>query len=113
MTKKTFYKKFHGVCGPTYRGGAYPSFDPYAINESKFADELRFKEFTTDFEEAKDGVDTITISWTSQNWNDDGISSLVKEIIRCFESIGFVGNVVLHLRDRYNEHNATREFTAG
>ena len=112
MTKNTFYKKFRGVCAPSFRGDFPPPFEPKAINESRFADELRYKEFTIDFEEAKDGVDTVTIKWTSYGWNDD-VNSLVKEVIRCFESIGFIGNVVLDLEDRDGDNAVHREFTVG
>ena len=100
MTSDEFYRKFKGANCPVYRGAKMPPFDPAKINESKFADELRYKEFSCDFyegESTEDGkdVDHIELKWKTQDWNDDGIDGFVAEVKRCFMHIGFVGSVHL------------------
>ena len=101
MTKKQFSSRFHGVNGPEYRGAPYPKFDPAAVNECEFSDELRFKNY--DFSFKDDG--SIDIDWESQSWDEDGIDELSAEIKHCLDYIGFRGHAMLsvHDRDGYNE----------
>ena len=111
MTENEFYRKFHGVATPKYRGAPAPKFDEFAINEPKFADELRFKDYKIDFIEGVDGSsDKINIDWTSYEWaGSEGVDSLVAEITRCFKKIGFNGNVVLNIWKRDEQDNPEYE----
>lgn len=114
MTTKEFNKLFHGVACPKYRGAAYPKFDPAAINESKFSDALRFKDFNTDFMCDPDGeISTVEIDWMSQDWDENGIDGFKAEIERCFRHIGYLGNVEIHVYDRDGFEDKTIEFVIG
>lgn len=50
------------VNGPQYRGARTPDFNKYSINESNFADELRFKNYTITYNNGN-----VVIDWISQN----------------------------------------------
>ena len=116
MTRNEFNRKFHGVVTDEYVGAPYPAFDHHAVNEKAIDNELRFKWYDFDFEEAKDGIDTITVKWQSYSWPNDAlvaVNGLVEEVKRCLKSIGFIGNVVLDVNDRSKENFAHREFTVG
>lgn len=49
------------VNGPQYRGGRMPDFDKYSINESKFVDRLRFKNYRITYNKGN-----VSIDWISQ-----------------------------------------------
>ena len=49
------------VNGPQYRGARMPDFNKYSINESKFVDRLRFKNYTITYNK-----DDVIIDWISQ-----------------------------------------------
>lgn len=49
------------VNGPQYRGGRMPDFDKYSINESKFVDGLRFKNYRITYNKG-----SVSIDWISQ-----------------------------------------------
>lgn len=110
MTSKKFYKKFNGVAAPAYRGAPNAEFDPNAINEAEFNDDLRFKEWTSDFDEE---TQTFTLKWRSQCWPAEDaaleIDWMVAEIARCMGCIGFTGKVVLELSSRDGDEDR-REF---
>jgi len=111
MTKTKFYSLFGGVAGPSCAGAPYPKFKPSCINESKFANELRMKEMSTEFIVGDEATnDTIAVDWKSQEWNDAAVDGLVEEIRRCFKHIGFAGNVELKVHSRSSEGEAYREF---
>jgi len=96
MTEKEFDKKFHEVIGPTCRGAAYPEFDPAGINESKFEDACRYKEYDVSFNEKHQ---TIKIDWKTQE-DCSHHEKFVEELVRCFKHIGFEGLIKLRLYDR-------------
>lgn len=50
------------VNGPQYRGARTPDFNKYSINESNFADGLRFKNYTITYNNGN-----VVIDWISQN----------------------------------------------
>lgn len=110
MTNKAFYKKFNGVAGPAYRGALRADFDPNAINEAEFHDDLRFKEWTSDLDEE---TQTLTIKWHSQCWPTRDVAQeidrMVAEISRCMRCVGFTGRVVLELSSRDGDEDC-REF---
>lgn len=107
MTEKQFNYRFHGVNGPKYRGAPYHKFDPAAINESKFSDELRFKEYDCNI----DDNGHLVIEWKSQSWDEDGIDGFVNEVKRCLKHIGFEGDCIIHLFDRDGENDIGIDFT--
>lgn len=49
------------VNSPQYRGGRMPDFDKYSINESKFVDGLRFKNYRITYNKG-----SVSIDWISQ-----------------------------------------------
>ena len=111
MTEKEFNCKFKGVNAPEYRGAPMPPFDPAMVNESKFADELRFKTYEFNFIEGDSSTnDTVNVKWESQEWDADGIDGLVEEIRRCLKHIGFAGNVKLEIWEHSENGSAYREF---
>lgn len=52
-----------GICvnGPQYRDDRIPDFNKYSINESKFVDRLRFKNYTITYNKGQ-----VIIDWISQ-----------------------------------------------
>lgn len=50
------------VNGPKYRGARTPDFNKYSINESNFADGLRFKNYTITYNNGN-----VVIDWISQD----------------------------------------------
>lgn len=110
MTIKEFYKNFNGVAGPAYRGASKAEFDPNAINEAEFHDNLRFKGWDSDLDEA---TQTLTIKWHSQCWPTEDVEQeidhMVAEISRCMRCVGFTGKVVLELSSRDGDEDH-REF---
>ena len=68
---------------PQFRGDDYPPFEENAINESKFADEMRIK-----YWEAKEDGDTINIMWITQEEFDKWqFMGFMEEVKRYFEYI--------------------------
>lgn len=113
MTHTKFFDLFKGVAGPDYRGAPYPDFDAAKINESMFADELRYKSYNFDFRQGrKSGGDELTIRWVSQGWTET--DTFVREVRRCLMYIGFVGRVKILMCQRsygvYTERGARRRF---
>ena len=76
-----------------------PEFDPTAINEEKFADELRFNEYATSIE-GIDGTGMFTLDYESQSWNEEGLKDFYSEVKRCLKAIGFYGDVKIHILER-------------
>ena len=72
-----------GVNGPRYRGAKRPSYRLNMINESEFADELRFKYYECHVVDEN----TLDFKWETQEWTDnpDDIHELIDEIYRAFE----------------------------
>ena len=96
MNSSVFYKSFHGVNGPKWRGAKMPEFDPAAINEEMFPDELRFNEYATSIEHIN-GTGMFTLDYESQGWNEEGLKDFYLEVKRCLKVIGFYGNVKIHV----------------
>ncbi len=95
MTEDEFNRKFRGVNCPNCRGAKQPPFDPAAVNESRFADELRFKEYGFSFHEGTGNDDDIVqVRWVTQDWNKDGLFGFLEEVVRCMRHIGFRGIVL-------------------
>lgn len=71
------------VNGPRYRGARQPAFRPDMINESEFADELRFKYYECRIVDEN----TLDFKYVTQAWTDnpDDIHELLDEIYRAFE----------------------------
>lgn len=112
MTEKEFNKKFHGVIGPIYRGASYPAFCPTGINEKNFSDDLRIKWLDISFKTDDNGnINTISIEWESQLWDEYGVNGVKKEICRCFKHIGYNGKVQLYIYDRDGEGSKKSTFT--
>lgn len=107
MNDAEFQKDFNGVNGPSYRGAPYPPFDKYAINESAFDDELRYK--NCDFE-VRNGI--LYIDWISQEWADPH-GKFDNEVRRCLNAIGFKGDVVVNIasRDGFDDEQETYTFS--
>lgn len=70
------------VSGPEYRGAPYPEFDKMCINESRFDDELRAKEWNAYIE---NGVGYV--KWLSQE-GEDPTDSWETEVKRAFQANG-------------------------
>ena len=71
------------VNGPKSRGARQPEFNPTAVNESEFGDNLRVKSY--DCEVIGDG---IFITWVTQEpFIDAEAPALVKEIERCVDCL--------------------------
>lgn len=112
MTSDEFYRKFKGVNCPKCRGAKMPPFRPDKVNEAKFADELRFKEYDFDFREGDDkNGDLLLVKWVSQDWDKAGVLELAAEIERCMKHIGFIGTVWLEAHMR-GEHPKSRLYSA-
>lgn len=71
------------VIGPEYRGAPYPAFDKMCINESRFDDELRAKEWNVYIE---NGVGYV--KWLSQD-GEDPTDRWESEVKRAFRANGF------------------------
>jgi hypothetical protein len=102
MTKSKFNKLFKGVNGPECRGAPLPLFNPYAINEGMFDDELRFKEYDLYFDK-----DVIKLNWITQGCfynNSDCIYGFLKEVSRCIhETIGYKNKINVMIKSRDGE----------
>ena len=64
------------VESPEYRGAPQPPFNPKAINESRFDDDMRFKEY-----EWKEEDGDIVLYWTSQGRVVK--EAFIEEVKRC------------------------------
>lgn len=97
MTKKQFEMLFEQVNCPAYRGAPAPRFNPYAINEAEFEDDLRFKDYYITFFPK---TQNVGVAWTSQG--DCSIHDRFDiELIRVFKNvIGISGNINVTLRSR-------------
>lgn len=97
MTKKQFDWMFEGVNCPAYRGAPTPQFNPYAINEAEFEDNLRFKEYDIKFYPE---TQNVSVTWISQK--DCTIHDRFDiELIRVFKNvIGISGNINVTLDSR-------------
>lgn len=109
MTIKTFCEKFNGVTCPAYRGAPKADFDPNAINEAEFHDDLRFKEWSYYFDEE---TQTFILRWRSQSWPAENaaqeIDRMTAEISRCMRCIGFTGTAVLKLSSRAGDEECRK-----
>lgn len=93
------------VNGPQYRGGRMPDFNKYSINESKFVDGLRFKNYTIRYNNGN-----VVIDWISQEpvTNDEaliGFNEFCRAIKDTVEYLckDFEGSLNVHatMSDRY------------
>lgn len=67
------------VNGPAYRGARGPELNKLAINESKFPDNMRMKEYHID----QDSEDKATLYWTTQEpFTDEDAVKFEEEVIR-------------------------------
>ena len=110
MTINEFNALFHRAIGPKCAGAPYPEFDPAAINESKIPYDLRYKEYSIDFEYKNTDISKIKIDWMSQSWDEDGLKGFKAEIERCFKHIGYKGDVEIHVYDRDGEEDRILNF---
>lgn len=102
------------VAGPSYRGDRYPEYDPLQINESKFDDTLRFK----NYEITADG-DTINVEWISQDIPEEFtvLDDFYKEVIRAIKTNLKKNNykdsveVNIHISDRYDTFDDNYQIT--
>ncbi len=103
MTKKQFDYMFEGVNCPAYRGASAPQFNPYAINEAEFEDNLRFKDYEIKFYPKTQNVGVV---WTSQD--DCSIHDRFDiELIRVFKNVmGIAGNINVTLYSRDSDAEA-------
>ena len=97
MDKKQFEYMFEGVNGPEYRGAPAPQFNPYAINEAEFEDNLRFKDYEIEF---CPKTQDVNITWKSQN--DCTVHDRFDiELIRVFKNVMQIsGNINITLCSR-------------
>lgn len=97
MTKKQFDYMFEGVNCPAYRGAPAPRFNPYAINEAEFEDNLRFKDYEIKFYPK---TQNVKVEWKSQD--DCSIHDRFDiELIRVFKNVmGISGNINVTLYSR-------------
>jgi hypothetical protein len=103
MLDKEFNKVFRGVNGPEHRGAPLPVFDKFAINEGKFADKFRFKEYDWAIDE---DTNEMHFEWITQGcyYEQDEIYEFLTEISRCIQTAcGFDGNVNVTIRSRDGE----------
>jgi hypothetical protein len=100
MTKKQFDWMFEGINCPEYRGARAPQFNPYAINEAEFEDNLRFKEYKIKFYPK---TQNVNVEWKSQE--DCSIHDRFDiELIRVFKNVmGISGNINVTLYSRDND----------
>lgn len=115
MNGKDFIKfldKHLDINCPKYRGASMPAESKSAINESNFADELRFKSTNWKIDDDL----TLSIDWISQAWTDDN-DSFFKEIIRCIEYHANKKELTedvyinIYLKDRDNTDSKFKSFT--
>ena len=96
MTIKEFEERFLGVIAPICRGVKYPRFRRLGINESRFEDGCRYKEYRFLFHEETQSVE---LDWISQE-SCEQHSLFDAELIRCFKAVGGIGEIHVSLRDR-------------
>ena len=103
MTKKQFESIFEYVNCPAYRGAPAPRFNPYAINEAEFEDNLRFKDYDIKFSPK---TQNVAITWISQG--DCSIHDRFDiELIRVFKNVmGIKGDINVTLCSRGCESEA-------
>ena len=100
MLIRKFRNTFHGVVGPEYRGAPQPKFDKFAINEGKFADKFRFKEYDWTIDE---DTNEMYFEWITQGcyYERDEVDAFLTEVSRCIQTeCGFDGNVNVTIRSR-------------
>lgn len=86
------------VAGPEYRGAPYPRFNPKKINESKFEDGLRAKEWETCITSDKTGeIKTGEISWKSQV-DEDPTEAWENEVKRAFAANGLKKGATIYVK---------------
>lgn len=103
MLDKEFSNVFHGAIGPEHRGAPQPEFDKFAINEGKFADKFRFKQYDWAIDE---DTNEFYLTWITQgcDYEQDEIYAFLTEVSRCIQSeCGFDGNVNVTIRSRDGE----------
>ena len=81
------------VAGPMYRGAPYPRFNPKKINECKFEDGLRAKEWEICITSNKTGK----ISWESQE-DEDPTEAWENEVKRAFKANGLKNGATIYVK---------------
>lgn len=109
MTIKEFEERFLGVISPICRGVKYPRFRRLAINESRFEDGCRYKEYRFLFHEETQSVE---LYWVSQE-SCVNHSLFDAELIRCFKEVGGIGEIHVSLRDRDWLHKFEYDLSIG
>lgn len=83
--------KYIIVACPAYRGASVPQFDPKSINESKFEDDLRYKEYNA-YIDGQVGY----VKWLAQE-NDNPSYAWETEIKRAFKENGLKDGSTIHI----------------
>ena len=84
-------EKHINVAGPAYRGATIPKFKPKSVNESRFEDGLRCKEYNI-YIDGQDGY----IKWLAQA-GDGPTSAWEDEIKRAFKENGLKDGSTIHI----------------
>lgn len=82
------------LAGPAYRGAPYPKFDPLKVNESKFEDDLRAKEWSIELNSSKKSG---SVFWLSQ-LAEDPTESWETEVKRAFKKNGLKPGSKVHVK---------------
>ena len=82
------------LAGPAYRGAPYPEFDPKKVNESKFEDDLRGKDWSIELNHSKKSG---SVFWLSQLAKDP-TESWEAEIKRAFKANGLKSNGKINVK---------------
>lgn len=77
-------KKFIDVNGCAYAGAPCPPFDPYAINESKFDHEERYKDYEVTFDP---DAGIYELEWVTQ-MSTTASKEFLDEVARAFSKNG-------------------------
>lgn len=108
MTTKQFDWMFEGVNCPDYYGAPYPRFNPYAINESEFEDNVRYKDYEITF---CPKTQNVNVEWKSQN-DCTTHDRFDIELIRVFKNVlGISGDINVTLWSRNTDKAEAEIYT--
>lgn len=97
------------VAGPSFRGDTYPAFDARKINEAKFPDDLRFKEYNMSYDNGM-----FTLDWISQGaFEEAEAQEFIKEVLRAIEVIKEDFNPTEDYEIRFNIENRDHTHSFG
>ena len=87
-----YEKKYIDVACPEYRGAPMPEFDPKSINESRFEDDLRFKNY-----DAYIDRHVGYVNWLAEA-NSNPSDAWEAEIKRAFKANGLKNGSTIHVK---------------